>query len=64
MPAARQRSRASAIAWAVVAMMVGASVLALMPIALERFGTDWKVRFARAGKPISNPRKEAAGIAR
>lgn len=29
--------------WAVLAMVVGAAVLALIPVALELFGSDWKV---------------------
>ena len=29
--------------WAVLAMVVGAAVLALIPVALEFFGSDWKV---------------------
>jgi Ca-activated chloride channel family protein len=33
--------------WAVLAMMVGACLYALIPIALEFFGSDWKVRSVR-----------------
>jgi hypothetical protein len=50
--------------WAVLAMVVGAAVLALIPVALEFFGSDWKV-----GRPErdeeSEPRaKEGALSAR
>jgi Ca-activated chloride channel family protein len=34
--------------WAVLAMVLGAVVLALVPVALEFFGTDWKVDLASA----------------
>ncbi len=50
--------------WAVVAMVAGASVLALIPVALEFFGTDWKVRTRSAAKPAPARRKEAAAVAR
>jgi Ca-activated chloride channel family protein len=47
--------------WAVLAMVLGAVVLALVPVALEFFGTDWKVDIARA-KPAST--KKGAALAR
>ncbi len=33
--------------WAVLAMAVGAAILALIPVALEFFGSDWQVAFAK-----------------
>lgn len=33
--------------WAVLAMALGAFIYALIPVALEYFGTDWKVRSVR-----------------
>lgn len=44
--------------WAVLAMVIGAIINALIPVALEYFGTDWKVRTA-AVKPVTL-KKEAA----
>lgn len=44
--------------WAVLAMALGALVNALIPVALEYFGTDWKVRTTAAKPPPV--RKEAA----
>ena len=44
--------------WAVLAMVLGAMINALIPIALEFFGTDWKVRTV-AVKPVVLMKKEA-----
>jgi Ca-activated chloride channel family protein len=44
--------------WAVLAMVLGAIINALIPVALEYFGTDWKVRTA-AVKPVTLKKKEA-----
>ena len=44
--------------WAVLAMVIGAIINALIPVALEYFGTDWKVRTA-AVKPVTLKKKEA-----
>jgi Ca-activated chloride channel family protein len=46
--------------WAVLAMVVGASTLALIPVALEFCGTDWRVRTRGAKQPASLKPKEAA----
>jgi Ca-activated chloride channel family protein len=45
--------------WAVVAMMAGATILALIPVALEFFGTDWRVH-SRRERTVSMRRKEAS----
>jgi hypothetical protein len=39
-------------------MVLGAIINALIPVALEYFGTDWKVRTA-AVKPVTLKKKEA-----
>lgn len=44
--------------WAALAMVLGAVINALIPIALEFFGTDWKVRTV-AVKPSVMMKKEA-----
>jgi len=44
--------------WAVLAIVLGAVINALIPVALEYFGTDWKVRIA-AVKPVTLKNKEA-----
>ena len=46
--------------WAVLAMVLGASILALVPVALEFFGTDWKVRVRGGRRLAPSNRKEAA----
>lgn len=43
--------------WAVLMMMLGAVINALIPVALEFFGTDWKVRTV-ADKPVALKKKE------
>jgi len=50
--------------WAVLAMVTGAFILALIPVALECFGTNWKVRVRGASKPAPAKRKEAAAALR
>jgi hypothetical protein len=35
--------------WAVLAMAMGAAIYALIPVALEFFGSDWKVGRAENG---------------
>lgn len=45
--------------WAIFAMVAGAFVLATIPIALEFFGTDWKV-ISRKAKRVTVGRKEAS----
>ena len=47
--------------WAVLAMVLGAFINALIPIALEFFGTAWKVRII-AAKPV--PLKKKGALAR
>ncbi|MGY8644224.1 MAG: vWA domain-containing protein [Verrucomicrobiales bacterium] len=47
--------------WAVFAMVVGALILATVPVALEFFGTDWKVRSSRT-KAVAIQRKEAPSV--
>ncbi len=49
--------------WAVFAMVAGALILATIPVALEFFGTDWKVE-SRAGKGASIRRRKEASPAR
>lgn len=39
--------------WAVLAMVLGAAVLSLIPVALEFFGSDWKVHRAQGEKESS-----------
>lgn len=47
--------------WAVLAMVVGASLQAFIPVALEYFGTDWKViRPAGGRNPVTKNREALA----
>lgn len=47
--------------WAVLAMVVGAAVLALIPVALEFFGTDWKVAPPER-EPVNGTRAQRVGL--
>jgi hypothetical protein len=48
--------------WAVLAMVLGAGILALIPVALEYFGSDWKVE--RGGAEKGAPKTEGVLIER
>lgn len=50
--------------WAVLAMVVGAAVLALIPVALEFFGSDWKVGRPERDEADEERAKEGALSAR
>lgn len=50
--------------WAVLAMVVGAAVLALIPVALEFFGSDWKVGRPERDEAEESRAKEGALSAR
>ncbi len=49
---------------AVLAMVLGAALYALIPVALEFFGSDWKVSHTRREDVIGAGAPEGAGIAR
>jgi Ca-activated chloride channel family protein len=48
--------------WAVLAMVLGAVINVLIPVALEFFGTDWKVDVGGRGsvKPVRTKEREAS----
>ncbi len=48
--------------WAILAMVAGAAIYCIIPIALEYFGSDWKVGRAGDSKPV--PQKEGEVVAR
>lgn len=58
MPLALPHTGLTLSQWAVLAMVLGAFIYSLIPVALEYFGTDWKVHTTGANSPAL--RKEAA----
>lgn len=59
-PLALPHSGLTLAQWAVLAMILGAAINALIPVALEFLGTDWKVSAGGSVKPVRSKEREAS----